>query len=188
MDSTAVNHSWVNDGMFAQALMDAHGNIIVAFDSSILVPGQAGYGSPYAHGSQLADAAIAVGSVPKAFLDADAFVKRVEHDFGSTHHIFLEGHSLGGGEAEFVGNREHLSGITFGAPGTLTPQYGNPAAGQTFVNFVDHGDPVGNFGNHFGGVSHVGNPGNAWDLLAPPVALALHHTLHSYAADLHLFG
>jgi hypothetical protein len=181
--STDVNHSWINDGMFAQALEDPRGNIIIAYDSSILLPGQAGYGSPYATGSQIADAAIGVGAVPKAFLDADAFAKDVVARFGSSHNIFLEGHSLGGAEAEFVGNLEHqMSGVTFGAPGIAT--HGNLGPNQFFINFVDNHDLIGNnslTGDHFGTVSHLNSVVNSTNSLD-----FTHHSVHSYAADLHL--
>jgi hypothetical protein len=191
MDSTAINHSWLSDGMFAQAFMDSKGDIIVAFDSSIINPSDPNYNSPYGAASRSADLAIAGGSTPKAFLDADAFVKDLEHALGASyvasHPIYVEGHSLGGAEAEYVGAVDHLSGVTFGAPGTLTPRYGSLAPGQSFVNYVDYGDAVGNFGFHFGTVSEVGSPLHAAFAAVDPVdALKAYHVLSNYAADLHL--
>jgi len=187
MDSTAVNPAWLTHGMFAQAFMDAPGNIIVAFDSSIIDPSDPNIHTPYATYSQIADAAIAVGQTPQAFLDADAFVRTLEQSLGpsflASHPIYLEGHSLGGGEAEYVGNAEHLSGVTFGAPGSLTPQYGDLAPGQFFVNFVDYGDLVGNFGFHFGSVQDVGSPLDAVYMAVDPIdALRAYHTLANYDA------
>ena len=191
MDSTQFNHAWLSDGMFAQALMDSRGNIIIAFDSSIINPSDPNYNTPYGVASRNADLGIADGSTPQAFLDADAFVKGVEHALGAnflaSHPIYLEGHSLGGAEAEYVGNAEHLSGVTFGAPGTLFPTYGGQAWGQHFVNYVDYGDAVGNFGFHFGSVAEVGSPSHAVEAFFDPIgALAAYHPLANYAADLHL--
>jgi hypothetical protein len=189
MDSTVVNQAWLNDGMFAQAFMDSKGDIIVAFDSSIINPNDPNFHTPYANYSEIADAEIALGITPQAFLDADAFVKDVQRYFGS-HPIYLEGHSLGGAEAEYVGNAEHLGGVTFGAPGTRTPTYGAGGSlfGQSFfVDIVDRGDPVGNFGNHYGYVEQVGTAWHGWVAAADPIdALQWYHPLANYAADLHL--
>ena len=138
MDSTAINAAWLADGMFAQAFMDSKGNVIIAFDSSIINPSDPNYNTPFGVGSRNADLGIIAGNTPQAFLDADMFVRDVEAFLGAnylrSHPIYLEGHSLGGAEAEYVGNAEHLSGVTFGAPGTLFPTYGGQAWGQHFVN------------------------------------------------------
>jgi hypothetical protein len=196
MDSTAVNQAWLSDGMFAQAFMDSKGDIIVAFDSSIINPNDPNFHTPYANSSEIADAEIALGITPQAFLDADAFVRTLEHNLGarylSTHPIYLEGHSLGGAEAEYVGNAEHLGGVTFGAPGTRNPTYGPGGSifdlqSPSFINFIDRGDPVGNFGNHYGSVVQVGTPWHGWVAAADPVdALQWYHPLANYAADLGL--
>jgi hypothetical protein len=191
MDSNAINHSWVSDGMDAQAYMDSKGNIIIAFDSSIINPSDPNYNTPFGVGSRNADLGIIAGNTPQAFLDADLFVRDVEHALGASylasHPIYLEGHSLGGAEAEYVGAKEHLSGVTFGAPGTLTPRYGALAPGQFFVDYVDYGDAVGNFGFHFGSVAEVGSPSHALQAFFDPIgALAAYHPLANYAADLHL--
>jgi hypothetical protein len=190
-DSTVMNHAWLTDGMFAQAFMDARGNIIVAFDSSIINPSDPNIHTPYATYSQNADLAIAKGQTPQAFLDADMFVRDIEHALGAnylrSHPIYLEGHSLGGAEAEYVANAEHLSGVTFGAPGTLTPRYGSLAPGQFFYDFVDYGDAVGNFGFHFGTVDRVGDLSHAAFAAVDPVdALKAYHVLSNYAHDLGL--
>jgi hypothetical protein len=190
MDSTAINAAWLADGMFAQAFMDSKGNVIIAFDSSIINPSDPNYSSPYGTASRSADWAIAHGSTPQAFLDADAFVRDVEQALGknvASHPIYLEGHSLGGAEAQYVGNAEHLSGVTFGAPGTLTRQYGDLAPGQSFVDYVDYGDAVGNFGSHFGNVVEVGSSSHAVQAFFDPIgALAAYHPLANYANDLRL--
>jgi hypothetical protein len=175
-----ANHNWLSDGMFAQALEDRNGNIIIAYDSTS--PERA---TSYGVGSTNADLQILAGHTPQAFFDADAFAKDVIKN-NPGHQIFLEGHSLGGAEAEFVGNREHLSGVTFGAPGTRDPfhQYGGLAPNQFFVNFVDNSDLVGNFGRdqtHFGQVSHLNSVVNSTNLLD-----GTHHLLPTYAADLHI--
>jgi hypothetical protein len=174
------NHNWINDGMFAQALEDKHGNIIIAFDSSYISTAQPQFFTPYGQGSFYnADLDILHGKTPQAFLDADAFTKDVVHKYGSSHNIVLEGHSLGGAEAEYVANLEHLSGVTFGSPGTNDPHHqpGNLAPGQYFIDIQDKQDPFVNFGHHFGTVVALEHDPNY-----------LAHTLASYAHDLGLIG
>src|SRR5262249_30078745 len=117
--------------------------------------------SSFALGTKGADAAILAGTAPRAFEDAYQFTQDVENYLQQHHlgadHIYLTGHSLGGAEAEYVGSLDHESGVTFGAPG-VPGNHGSLVANQSFVNYVDYGDPVGNFGSHFGNVEHVGSP------------------------------
>jgi hypothetical protein len=105
--------------------------LIVAQRQSALALIVAQVRGPNGVGSRNADLGIADSGTPQAFLDADAFVKGVEHVLGASylasHPIYVEGHSLGGAEAQYVGAVDHLSGVSFGAPGTLTPQYGGLA-------------------------------------------------------------
>jgi len=49
---------------------------------------------------------------------------------------------------------EIKGGVTFGAPGD--PDLTAPQPTRTLINFVDYGDPVGNYLNHFGSVVDVG--------------------------------
>jgi len=189
MDSNAVNSHWMAEGMFAQAYMDSHGNVIIAYDSRRPDPTAPAFSSVYGNGSRVADADIAVGITPQAFYDADMFAKAVQRYLGNSlasHPIYLEGHSLGGAEAQYVGSIEHESGVTFGSPGTWSG-FGAVAPGQSFMNYVDYGDAVGNFGTHFGTVAKVGAPSDAISMYVDPInALFQYHVLSNYATDLHL--
>jgi hypothetical protein len=198
LDSSAVNSSWLSDGFFAQALQDTTtGDIIIAFEASNLDLKDK---SAYAVGSRNADKQILLGITPQAFYDATTFVQDVEQ-YLTEHNlealpVYVTGHSLGGAEAEFVASTDGLSGVTFGAPGSLVATYGNPRAGQSFVNYVDWGDPVGNFGFHFGSVKQVGPAADAvvaatleqhlGPVAGTLAAGALFHPLDHYAIDLRL--
>ncbi len=185
--SLAANTNWLSDGFFAQAFEDASGNIIIAFEGSILNPQDL---SPYAVGSRAADVDIAFGQLPQALLDANTFALEVkqylaQHNLGSNP-IYLTGHSLGGAEAENVAfildPSGNMGGATFGAPGDPTLQA--PVQAPNFINYVDYGDPVGNFGIHFGTVLHVGISSNN-GVPTLPINTADHPISH-YAADLGL--
>jgi len=186
--SLAGNTNWLSDGFFAQVFEDAFGNIIVAFEGSILTPQDL---SPYAIGSRAADASIALGQVPQALLDANVFASDVmqylaQHGLGSNS-IFLTGHSLGGAEAEYVAftlapGGKNIGGVTFGAPGV--PGLQVPDQAPNFLNYVDFGDPVGNFENHFGTVLYVGISSNN-GIPTLPINTS-DHPLSHYAADLGL--
>jgi hypothetical protein len=153
---------WLADGFFAQAFQDSNNNIIISFEGSIIDPADPSFGTDYAKGSRAADLLIRIGLIPKALLDAEDFALATkqylsQHNLGS-YPIYLTGHSEGGTEAQDVawiinpgGTR---SGVTFGAPGD--PSLSAPLSGPDFVNYVDWGDPIGNFGNHFGTVLHTG--------------------------------
>ena len=195
LDSGAVNSKWLSDGFFAQALQDTSGNIIIAFEGSL--PFEA---SAYGRGSASADSQILAGQTPHAFSDALVFTADVQqylvqHNLASNP-VYLTGHSLGGAEAEYVASKDGYSGVTFGAPGTLAPVYPDLGPGQTFTNYVDYGDPVGNFGTHFGTVQEVGPRSDATTtavlekILGPAlgalVAETLFHPLSHYAADLNI--
>jgi hypothetical protein len=194
-DSSLIgNSNWLSDGFFAQAFKDAFGNIIIAFEGSIIDPLDPSFNTPYGNGSRGADLEISIGLVPKAFLDADTFALDVtqylaQHNLGSNP-IYLTGHSLGGAEAQEVAfvidPGGTMSGVTFGAPGD--PRLTAPVNAPNFINYVDYGDPVGHHGNHFGTVQPVGSPLNAevGAQVGPLAATALFHPLSQYAADLGL--
>ncbi len=186
--SLTGNSNWLSDGFFAQAFKDASGNIIIAFEGSIIDPLDPSFNTPYGNGSRGADFDISIGLVPKAFLDADTFALDVkqylaQHNLGSNP-IYLTGHSLGGTEAQDVAFviDPGESGVTFGAPGD--PRLMAPVNAPNFINYVDYGDPVGHIGNHFGTIQPVGSPLDAD--VDPLAAAALFHLLSQYAADLGL--
>ena len=100
-----------------------------------------------------------------------------------------------------------MSGVTFGAPGLGFPDLGAPKNGQSFINYVDYGDPIGSYGNHYGTVQFVGSQATRALSIAEDALLtsAIHggrspvstiigvalvggpyHDLGHYGADLHL--
>jgi hypothetical protein len=189
------------NGFFALAY-EENGAIFVAFEGTVLAP------TIYGIGSLVADLQIVQGQWPMALTDAILFTMGVESLAGSTP-IYLTGHSLGGAEAEAVSlfaarpgdNFSIAGGVTFGAPGV--PDYFGPTGLGNLTDFVDYGDPLGNYahdgelaavsatGNHLGTVDYVGPPADAiamvGDLLSGNVAAALQfHELSHYAADLGL--
>jgi hypothetical protein len=193
LDSGTANPKWLADGFFAQAFQDTSGNVVIAFEGSLPFEG-----SVYGIASTYAFAQVLAGQTPRAFADALAFTADVEkylvaHSLASNP-VYLTGHSLGGAEAEYVAANDGLSGVTFGAPGTLHPVYPSIGAGQTFTNYVDYGDPLGNFGSHFGSVQEVGPVSDAaataslektlGSVLGAAVAALKFHPLNHYAADL----
>lgn len=194
--------SWLSDGFFAQAFKDSFGNVIISFEGSIINPrnlADPNFWTPFAIGSRAADWAIAAGLIPQAFLDAESFALDVNHFLAlnnlSSAPIYLTGHSLGGAEAQdvayIIGD---TNGVTFGSPGT--PDLSTPVGASHFVNYVDYGDPVGQFGAHFGTTQQVGLPSDAIvettleALLGPDLgalsAAALYHPLQHYATALGL--
>lgn len=105
----------------------------------------------YASESDTNDSEILNGEAPAALEDAVNFAMAVQAEFGAGQ-IFVTGHSLGGVEAEAVaaadgqGGLSIAGGATFGAPGL--PGYsggGNATLMTNFINYVDFGDPVGNY-------------------------------------------
>jgi Ca2+-binding RTX toxin-like protein len=176
----------LSQGFFAQAFLDNNGNVIVAYDNTLL-PGDSGgnsrLGPAYANGTKDADLQLLAGHIPNALIDAATFLKTVAGD-ESGKPIFVTGHSLGGAEAEWAAAQAPGLGVqvsgghTFGAPGI--------AGGGTanLIDYVDYGDPIGNFdsnmdpGNlytprgvtHVGEVRMVGSQASAGPLKADAVA------------------
>ncbi|MGX1360759.1 Ig-like domain-containing protein [Bradyrhizobium elkanii] len=141
--------SQLADGFFAEAFQDLYGNIIIAYQGSILDKSDSLYNTPYGSASRLADGAIlAGGNPPGVFDDALAFALNVKNTYGS-HDIYVTGHSLGGVEAEYAAEQFSFikGGATFGAPG-LPLYFGSTI--ETFTNYVDRADPVGNYASDAG--------------------------------------
>jgi hypothetical protein len=158
-----------SDGFSAVALKDPNGNVIIANEGTL--PGLGTYGI----GSLSADSQIATGQTPQALADATNFAQQVQLATGSSS-IYVTGHSLGGTEAQAecqILGSDCAGGATFGATGLP----GNTEAGpSSLVNYVDYGDPVGNYAsdpssplssivpsdmNHFGAVVMTGSPSAA---------------------------
>ncbi len=117
---------------------------------------------------------------PKALQDASVFAGAVqsfvaENSISQLKHIpsiFVTGFSLGGAEAEEAA-LDLSSGIsggeTFGAPGLPNYSISSVAESSSFVNYVNFGDIVANWGKdtelssasltgaHFGSIQYVGN-------------------------------
>jgi hypothetical protein len=188
--SLVGNTNWLSDGFFGQAFKDASGNVIIAFEGAIIDPADPSFSTPYGAGSRVAAVDTLIGLVPQAFQDAINFSLDVSNLTGSNP-IYLTGHSLGGAEAEAVAyihpnNIAIGGGVTFGAQGI--PELRVPVPNPNFTNYVDYGDPIGNYGNHFGSVVHVGSPFDkvVTEIFGPLVGIALYHPLSHYGADLHI--
>lgn len=201
LDSTFLTALDKNTNGFFGMAYENNGVVFVAFEGTQF--------NLSAYGRELiaADVQILEGHWPAAFTDAILFALGAQSLAGSTP-IYLTGHSLGGGEAEAVALFAAISpdlsiagGVTFGAPGV--PGYFGPSGFGKLTDFVDYGDPVGNYahdgelaavsltGNHVGTVEFVGSPADAAvavaDLLSGnlPDAFQFHELSH-YAADLGL--
>jgi hypothetical protein len=165
-------HDVDNDGFAGAEFTDGQGNIIIANEDADLAS-PFGTATPYQNSSFLAEVQIYNGITPAALRTAVQFAQQV----AATDHnarIYVTGFGLGGAEAQAqaqaLGSRV-TGGVTFGAPGL--PGHKVAGSESTLTNFVDYGDPVGNWASdpqseladlasegtdHFGGVDLVGNP------------------------------
>jgi len=145
----------LKDGFAAVAVKDANGNIIIVNEGT--VPATVSLTPPavtetaFTLGTLSADSRIAKGDIKTpALLDAAAFASQVEAQFGNKTPIFVTGHSLGGIEAEaeakaLVGLNEFGGGATFGATGLPGQTAATTGAANKLIDYVDRGDPVGNY-------------------------------------------
>jgi hypothetical protein len=176
-------------GFFGGAFLSASEQVIVAFEGTDI--GNFDNQHEFVSAQLLADLMIYRGDKPPAFDDALAFTQAVIRQAAkmgiSKDNVFVTGHSLGGGEAGYVAAQLGLGGATFGAPGIdsdLVPA----GAVSKLINYVEWGDPVGNYSApsfiesnilfsgdiaRFGPAFYVGSPlgsillGTANTLLAP---------------------
>ncbi|WP_053080621.1 hypothetical protein [Methylobacterium variabile] len=95
-----------------------------------------------------ADVNLYTGLVPQALRDAAAFAEQV---LGAAvaqgipaDRVHVTGHSLGAAEAAYASTQTGLDGTTFAAPGLSSTSVPFGGAGR-LTNFVDYGDPVGNY-------------------------------------------
>ena len=171
----ALDANDVSDGFFAQAYVNSQSHIIIiAYEGSLFDL------STYGRGTEEADAALAIGQRPAALDHAVTFATDVETAATAAqlggYTIYVTGHSLGGTEAEAAAlalNNSVPGGfiagmLTFAATGL--PGYLSPGGNNNFINFVDYGDPIGNYardsvselslisatGSHFGSVDLIG--------------------------------
>jgi hypothetical protein len=164
-----------NDGFAGAEFTDGQGNIIIANEDADLAS-PFGTATSYQNSSFLAEVQIYNGIAPAALGTAVQFAQRV----AATDHnarIYVTGFGLGGAEAEAQAQAlasRVTGGVTFGAPGLPGAPAGG--SGSTVTNFVDYGDPVGNWASepdsdlasmapkntvHYGGVDLVGSQPNA---------------------------
>ena len=129
-----------SNGTTAYAHLDGVGNVIIAYRWDITQQQE-----------NLAQATLS-GYAPTTlpgYADALAFEKTVQtiavSQGYSASRIYLTGFSLGGMQASYVAFLTGLPGLVFGASGL--PGYNAAAAlGNNFVNFVEQGDPIAEYG------------------------------------------
>ena len=174
-DGSPLFKSDLNSGFYAQAFNDGYGDIIIAFEGSYPIPDPFSQKSlsTYANASRIADIQLASGSPPTALTEAEQFAEQVYQtakvEFPSAQ-IFVTGHSLGGTEAEAAAkyiydnnNGVQVGGVTFAATGL--PGNSSVGSDSALIDYIDSGDPVGNYatdtstyswtGYHYGNVEHV---------------------------------
>ena len=138
------------DGFFAAALVTPAGDVIIAFEGTDLGGIVREEDREFVIAQLRADALIYFGETPPAFIDAytftDTVIRAAAAQGISRDHIFVTGHSLGGGEAEYVSAHFGLGGETFGAPGVSVRSV--PQVKSTLTAYVEFGDPVGNYSAH----------------------------------------
>ena len=176
----AVMATKAADGFHGVAFETASGQVIVSFEGTDLGGLQT---KPVFVGAQIQAAQqIYEGENPKLYADALRFTDRVEAAAAaqgiSQSNVFVDGHSLGGAEAEYVAAQTGLAGDTFGAPGIAATDI-SPGEKSNLKNFVDYGDPVGNYSDNpnrvgnllsgddierFGKATYVGQRSNALTL------------------------
>lgn len=143
------------DGFHGVALETASGQVIIAFEGTAL--GSLDTRPTFVQAQLAGDEAIAEGQDAASYADALRFAKRAvaaaEAQGVAPSDIFVAGHSSGGAQAEYVAVKTGLGGDTFGAPGIPSADM-NTGLPSHLTNFVDYGDPVGNYS---GDPDRVGN-------------------------------
>jgi len=158
--SSQLKLNWDASGMYADAFLTDTGQIVIAFQGTATL-------------DQILkdDVPIFFQKVPPALRDAEEFAYTIrEAARGATipaSQIFVTGHSLGGVEAQDVQRWSRVSstifggtisvspdpfggGVTYAAPGLPNYGPGVPGSGYvkpdlTLIDYVDRGDPAGNF-------------------------------------------
>lgn len=170
------------DGFHAVALETGSGQVILSFEGTAL--GSLATRPTFVQAQLAGDAAIAQGQDPAAYADALRFVQRAtaaaESQGIAASDIFVAGHSSGGAVAEYVAVKTGLGGTTFGAPGIPAADI-NTGLPSHLTNYVDYGDPVGNYSDNpdrvgnlllgegierYGRATYVGQPSDAVPLAA----------------------
>lgn len=129
-----------NNGTTAFAYLDGVGNVIIAYRWDI-TQDQANLALATLSGYD--------PSTLPGYADALAFAKTVRSlavsQGLSASRVYLTGFSLGGMQASYVASLTGLPGLVFGASGL--PGYNAATApANNFVNFVEQGDPIAEYG------------------------------------------
>ncbi|MTJ80362.1 MAG: hypothetical protein F8N37_05005 [Telmatospirillum sp.] len=201
------------DGFYGVSFLNNSGSLIIAYE------GTSPAASTYGLATLKADAEIQQHHTPTQLFNDVAQFALASESAAQTHagfngNAYVTGHSLGGIEAEsaaiYLNSQSHNAqgvsfggGVTFGATGI--PGYvNNPATAPKLVNYVDYGDPVGNYASHMpagtgndyiavplitppqdhvGTVAMVGDPGD-WNVVSPTFLTFGYHMLDHYAEDM----
>ena len=106
----------------------------------------------FATAQLLADVDLYYGRIPPALEDALSFTQAViataQAQGIPPENIFVTGHSLGAAEAQYVAAHTGLKGVTYGGPG-ISSDYVPHGSISGLTNYVERGDPVGNYSNGF---------------------------------------
>jgi hypothetical protein len=169
-------------GFYGAALVSSVGQVVIAFEGTNLDTGN----DTFTTAQAVDDTDITYGGSAPSYASAYALtetaIQAAEAAGYSTADISLTGHSLGGADAEYVGQQTGLPGITFGAPGIPTDD--TPYSGSNFIDYVDRGDPVGSYAPdgdedavlkaqniaHYGQATYIGSYENATLLFAASAA------------------
>ena len=170
------------DGFYAAAFLSPADQVVIAYEGTS--PASTYTNPTFALAQLLNDINVYLGQNIAAYTDAASFADQVvtaakEQGIPASN-VFITGHSLGGAETAYVAATLGLSGETFGAPGIPSADVtANP--GQ-LLNYVEYGDPVGNYasqppveGNfiYSPNIMHVGavqNIGASWQALPLQIA------------------
>jgi hypothetical protein len=131
-------------GFYGAALVTPTGQVVVTFEGTNFFTGSAEFTAALV----LDDAAITAGINAASYQTALTFTQSAIADAESQGYkktdIYLDGHSLGGADAEYVASQLAIPGTTFGAPGIPA---GDITSGATpsITDYVELGDPVGNY-------------------------------------------
>ena len=144
------------DGFHGVAFETGAGQVIVAFEGTDIDDAET---RPTFVAAQIAaDGQIAAGQDPALYADALKFANRAVAVAGrqgmSSDDVFVDGHSLGGAAAEYVAVKTGLGGATFGAPGIPAADI-NTGLPSHLTNYVDYGDPVGNYSDNPNRIGHL---------------------------------
>ena len=140
-----------SQGLFAEAFVSTGAgpkHVVIGYEGTDLYDENNPNSNTFTGGQIVADANLIAGQAAPSFATSVKFANRVlgvakSMSIGAKN-VSVTGHSLGAAEAEYVAASTGLSGYTFGTPGIVAPKNAKPSQ---LTNFVDYGDPVGNYSN-----------------------------------------